>query len=188
MCSASSCRSWNDWGSHPSWNRRKWLGRSWWRASLGVVLDVKVIAQVAYVDITIDHQALGEILQPRHPEAKVPLGIGDGELLPSLLLAIFRDVFARKGMALLAPEGSKELESSPPPRALAVGAAFVGLRRRDVQDARKFAHVIVLHRALIRRATQAQQTTQTRTPIYMQRSRTELKNCSIWLRNPIGTT
>ena len=76
----------------------------------------------------------------------MPLRIGDRELLASFLLAIFGDIFARECIAVLVPEGAEELEGSAPPRALAVGASFIDLRGRDVQDAREFALVFVLHR------------------------------------------
>ena len=121
-----------------------------------VVLDLEVLAQIVEVDITVDHQPFGDILQPRHPQPEVTLGIGDGQLLASLLLAIFGDIFPRERIAVLAPEGAEELEGSAPPRALAVGATFIGLRGRDIQDARKFAFVFVLHRAWIRLPTHAQ--------------------------------
>jgi hypothetical protein len=47
---------------------------------------------------------------------------------------------------MLALKGAEQLEGSAPPRALAVGIAFIRLRGRDVQDAREFALVFVLHR------------------------------------------
>ena len=126
-----------------------------------LVLDLEVLAQIVDVDITVDHQALGDIFQPRHPQPEVTLGVGDGQLLSGLLLAIFGDIFAREGIALLAPEGAEELNGSAPPRALAVGATFIGLRGRDIQDARKFAFVLMLHRAWIRLPTPAHPTTRT---------------------------
>ena len=77
----------------------------------------------------------------------MPLGIGDGQLLPSLLLAIFGDVLAREDIAPLAPEGSEQLERFSPPSAFAFCISFVGLWGRHVQDARKLALVLLLHRA-----------------------------------------
>ena len=152
-----------------------------------LVLDLEVLAQIVYVDITVDHQPFGDILQPRHPQPEVTLGVGDGQLLPSLLLAIFGDIFPRERIAVLAPEGAEELEGSAPPRALAVGASFIGLRGRDIQDARKFASRACASPCMDP-ATDARTTKrrERKSPIYMQRSCTELKNCSIWLRNPIG--
>ena len=47
---------------------------------------------------------------------------------------------------MFALEGAEELEGSAPPRALTVGAAFICVRGRNIQDARKFAFVFVLHR------------------------------------------
>jgi hypothetical protein len=119
------------------------------------VLNLEVVPEIVYVDITDDHQTFGYILQPRHPQPEVPLGVGDGQLFPGLLLAILGDIFARERVAMFALEGAEELEGSAPPRALAVGASFIGLRRCDAQDARKFALVIVLHRAWIRLPTHA---------------------------------
>ena len=120
-------------------------GRCWVRRAGIVVLDLGVVAQIVYVDITVDDQALREVVQPRHPQSKVPLGVGDGQLFPSFLLAIFGDIFSGEDIAVLALEGAEELKRSPPPRALAVSTAFIGLRWRNVQDARKFALVLVLH-------------------------------------------
>ena len=126
-----------------------------------VVPDLEVVAKIVYVDIAIDHQALGEILQPRHPQPKMPLGVGDRQFLSSFLLAIFGDIFPREGIGVPAPEGAEKLEGSAPPRAPALGTPFIGLRGRNVQDARKFALVFVLHRAWIRLPTHAQPTTRT---------------------------
>jgi len=79
------------------------------------VLDLEVVSDVAYVDITVDHQAFGEILQPRHAEPEVPLGVGDRQLHTSFLLAIFRNIFPREGTAVLAAIGAEEIEGSAPP-------------------------------------------------------------------------
>jgi len=76
----------------------------------------------------------------------VPLGVGDRQLFPGLLLAILGDIFPRQRVAMFALEGAEELEGSAPPRALGVGTSFIGLRGRDVQDARELALVFVLHR------------------------------------------
>src|SRR5262249_37555482 len=100
-------------------------------------------------------QALREIFQSRHSQSEVPLGVRDRKLLACLLLAIFGDVFPLKGMAVPAPERAEEFDRSPPPRAPAVGIAVIGLRRRNVQDARKFALVLMLHRAWFRPPTHA---------------------------------
>jgi putative transposase len=150
-----------------------------------LVLDLEVLAQVVDVDITVNHQPFGDIFQPRHPQPKMTLGIGDRQLLARLLLAIFGDIFTRERIAVLAPEGDEQLERPAPPRALAVGAAFIGLRRRDIQDARKFTLVLVLHRAWIR-LTDARTTKrrERKSPICMPRSCIELKNCSLCLSNP----
>jgi hypothetical protein len=99
-------------------------------------------------------------------------------------LRILGDIFAREHIAVLVVERAEEFKCSAPPRALAVGASFVRLLGRNVQDARKFVFVLLRHRAWIRLSTHA--TTKGReykSPIYMQRLRSELKNCSIWLRN-----
>ena len=85
-------------------------------------LDLEVLPQVIDLDVTVDHQALGHILQTRYPQPEMTLGVGDRQLLSSLLLAIFGDIFARERIAMLAPEGAEELKGSAPPRALAVGA------------------------------------------------------------------
>ena len=46
---------------------------------------------------------------------------------------------------MLALEGAEELKRSAPPDALAVGTSFIGLRRRNAQETRKLAFVLVLH-------------------------------------------
>jgi hypothetical protein len=75
----------------------------------------------------------------------MPLGVGDGQLFPGFLLAILSDILPREDIAVFAPEGAEELKGSPPPGALTVGTAFIGLRRRHVQDARKSVLGLVLH-------------------------------------------
>jgi len=78
-------------------------------------LTSKFFAKIVYFDVAVDHQALGEILQPRHPEPKVSLGVGDRQRLSGFLLTIFGDIFPREGMSMLVPEGAEELEGSAPP-------------------------------------------------------------------------
>src|SRR5262249_21856502 len=112
-----------------------------------VFLDLEVVAQIVDFDVSVDHQAFGEVLQPRYPQAEVALRIGDRQLISSLPTAMLGDVLAREGIAVLAPEGAEELQGSPPPAALASRASLVGLRWRHVQDARKFT--LVLHRPWI---------------------------------------
>ena len=48
------------------------------RATVVVFLDFEVIAQIIEFDVTVNHQAFGEVVQPRHPKSEVPLGVGDG--------------------------------------------------------------------------------------------------------------
>jgi hypothetical protein len=43
-----------------------------------VFLCLEVVAQVTDFDVTVDHEALGHILQTRHPQSEMPLRIGDG--------------------------------------------------------------------------------------------------------------
>ena len=119
-----------------------------------VVLGLTVVAEIVEFDIPIDDQPLGRILQPRYPQAEVPLRIGDRQLLASLVFAEFGDVFPGEGIPVVAPERSEQLERSAPPGTPAVGAAFIGFRGRDIQDAREFA--LVLHWPEIRLATRAQ--------------------------------
>ena len=64
---------------------------------------------------------------------------------------------------MLAPEGAEELKGPAPPRTLAVYASVIGLRRRHVQGARKFALVLVLHRREFRLPTHAQPNDATQT-------------------------
>jgi len=84
---------------------------------------------------------------------------------------------------VLALEGAEEFKRSAPPGALAVGTAFIGLRRHNIQDARKFAFVLVLHLHGVRLWMHAQRNDANGTATYMQRSCIEHKNCSIWLSN-----
>ena len=109
----------------------------------------------------------------------MPLGVGDGEPFPGFLLAVFGDIFPREDVAVLAPEGAEELERPAPPRALAVGSSFIGSRRRNVQDARKLALVLVLHLHGSNCGCTHNQSDANGTATYMQRSCTELKNSSI---------
>ena len=85
-------------------------------------LIFEVVAKIVYVDIAIDHQALhGEILQPRHPQPKMPLGVGDRQFLSSFLLAIFGDIFPREGIGgslrLKVPKSSRALRRERLPSA-----------------------------------------------------------------------
>jgi hypothetical protein len=48
----------------------------------------------------------------------VPLGVGDGQLFSSFLLAILGDIFPCEEIAVLALEGAEELKGSAPPDAL----------------------------------------------------------------------
>jgi len=75
----------------------------------------------------------------------MPLGVGDGQFFSGFLLAILSDIFPREDIAVVAPKGAEELKGSTHPGASAVGTAFIGLRRRHAQDARKSVFVLVLH-------------------------------------------
>ena len=91
-----------------------------------------------------------------------------------------------KHRAALAAKGAEELEGSAPPCALVVCASFIRLRGHNVQDARKFSLVLLFHRAWSDNQRTHNQRRERDAATYMQRSWTELKNCSIWLRNSIG--
>ena len=117
----------------------------------------------------------------------MPLGIGDLAALPQPLLAIFgKQLPARGDRRASAPLKVPKLERSSPPRALAVGIPFIGLRRRDVQDARKFrlgssfTGMDSDYRRSINSMTGELQIADLYAAV-MHRT-----NCSIWWRNPIG--
>jgi hypothetical protein len=153
-------------------------------SSVFVFLELEVIAQIIEFDVPVDDQASREIVQPRHPQSEVPLWVRNGQFLARLPLAKFGNVFPREGFAVLALKTAEEFDGSPPPRALAASTPVIGLRRRKVQDARKFAIVFMLHRAWFRLTTHAHlNDANTRLQLYMQRSGAELKDCSLWLRN-----
>jgi hypothetical protein len=152
--------------------------------SVLILLELEVIAQIVELDVTVDDEPFGEILQPGNTQAEMSFGVGDGQLRASLLLAVFGYVFSCKNVTMLAFEGAEEVERPPPPRALAIATSLVSLRRRDAQDARKLGLVLVLHRVWIRIATHAQRGH--KSSLYMQLRHTELKDCSLWLRNYRG--
>jgi DNA-binding transcriptional LysR family regulator len=79
----------------------------------------------------------------------------------SFLFAILGDVFPCESIAVLAPESAEELERSAPPWPFAIRASSIGLRGRDVQDAPKFALLLVLHRRWIRNDARTNQVMQT---------------------------
>lgn len=154
-------------------------------SSVFVFLELEVIAQIIEFDVPVDNQASREIVQSRHPQSEVPLRVRNGQFLARLPLAKFGNVFPRESFAVLALKTSEEFDGSPPPRALAASTPVIGLRRRKVQDARKFAIVFMLHRAWFRLTTHAHlDDANTKLQHYMQRSGAELKDCSLWLRNP----
>src|SRR5262245_59649576 len=43
-----------------------------------VFFALKVVAEIVDLDVTINHKALGHVLEPRHPQSKVALRVGDG--------------------------------------------------------------------------------------------------------------
>ena len=55
--------------------------------------QVEVVAEIIELDVAIDHQAFGHVLQSGHAQPEVPLRIGDRKLLARLLLAVLRDIF-----------------------------------------------------------------------------------------------
>jgi hypothetical protein len=117
-------------------------------------------------------------------QSEVPLRVGDRQLLSRLAVAVLGDGLPREGIAVLAPECAEEIERSPPPCALAVRSTLVGLRRRNVQDARKLALVFVLHRAWIRPPTHAQANRRTRNASLLCSAHPpNSRNCLLCLRN-----
>ena len=148
-------------------------------ASELVVPNLEVFAQIVDINVTVDNQALCQVIQPRHPQRQVTLGVGDRQLLSSLLLAIFGDIFPREDITVLAMEGTDKLERSAPPPTLAIGISFISSGQRNVQDARKFAIVLVFHRANPITDARTTDDANAKSTNYMQRSGPELKNCSI---------